>query len=145
MQIKRAQLEDLDAITPLFDAYRVFYKQASNKNAAHDFIKSRLKNKQSIILIAQDENQNPIGFTQLYPSYSSVALKQVFILNDLFVAKEGRNTGVGAALLDAAKDIARKNGARGLVLETDRDNPAQKLYEKNGWTKDRSLHYYWEV
>ena len=145
MHIKTATLKDLDLLAPLFDAYRVFYKQESNLTNATIFLQKRIEGKQSIILLALSEDQKALGFTQLYPSFSSVALKQVFILNDLFVAQEGRNQGVGAALLDAAKEVARKCNARGLVLETDKDNPAQKLYEKNGWTKDTALHYFWEV
>ncbi len=145
MQIKKVALDDLDTMAPLFDAYRMFYKQESNLGAAKLFLSKRVEDNQSIILLAQDDNNSALGFTQLYPSFSSVALKQVFILNDLFVCKEGRDKGVGSALLEAAKDVAREHGARGLVLETDKDNPAQKLYEKNGWTKDSALHYYWEV
>lgn len=145
MRINQVQVKDIDLVVPLFDAYRVFYKQESDLVAAKIFLNKRIVGHQSIILLAQDDDNTPLGFTQLYPSFSSVALKRVFILNDLFVAQEGRNQGVGEALLEAAKDIARKHGARGLVLETDADNPAQKLYEKNGWTKDTALHYYWEV
>ncbi|MEP2935048.1 MAG: GNAT family N-acetyltransferase [Gilvibacter sp.] len=145
MQIREAHLEDLDLLAPLFDAYRVFYNQESDTNAAKLFLSKRIVGKQSIILLALDNDKTPLGFTQLYPSFSSVALKRVYILNDLFVTQEARGRGVGEALLDAAKQVAKNHGARGLVLETARDNPAQKLYEKNGWTKDSSLHYYWEV
>lgn len=145
MNIVKADLSHLETIVPLFDAYRVFYKQPSDPMLAKLFLTKRMVGQQSIILLAQDDQNKGLGFTQLYPSFSSVALKQVYILNDLFVAANARGKGVGAALLDAAKEIASLHGARGLVLETAADNPAQKLYEKNGWTKDTALHYYWEV
>ena len=145
MQIQRATREHLEALTPLFNAYRVFYKQESDTAAAKMFLNERFEKQDSVIFLAKDEADNALGFTQLYPSFSSVAMKRVYILNDLFVTPEARGKQAGTALLEQAKSFAKEHGARGLVLETGADNPAQKLYEKNGWTQDPSLHYYWEV
>lgn len=72
------------------------------------------------------------GFTQLYPSFSSLSMRRLWILNDLFVAATARKQGVGAALLERAKQFAVETNAKGLVLETVADNPARKLYETNG-------------
>jgi len=145
MTIHTATLQDLDKLSPLFDAYRIFYKQESNLKAARDFLELRLKNKESVIFLAVSEKGIPLGFTQLYPSFSSVSMKQTFILNDLYVVSEGRNKGVGKTLLNHAKEFAVKKNAKGLTLETEKNNPAQFLYEKNGWKKDTSLHYYWTL
>ena len=145
MNTLRASREHLNHLTPLFNGYRVFYKQESNPAAAKAFLQERFEKQDSVIFLAQDENGNALGFTQLYPSFSSVAMKRVYILNDLFVTPEARGQQVGTALLEQAKSFAQAQGARGLVLETGADNPAQKLYEKNGWTQDPALHYYWEV
>ena len=145
MTTLRASSEHLERLTPLFNGYRVFYKQESNAAAAKAFLKERFEKQDSVIFLAEDEAGNALGFTQLYPSFSSVAMKRVFILNDLFVSPEARGRQVGTALLEQAKSFAQEQGARGLVLETGADNPAQKLYEKNGWTQDPALHYYWEV
>ncbi|NQX78147.1 GNAT family N-acetyltransferase [Gilvibacter sp.] len=145
MNTLRASREHLNHLTPLFNGYRVFYKQESNPAAAKAFLQERFEKQDSVIFLAQDENGNALGFTQLYPSFSSVAMKRVYILNDLFVTPEARGQQVGTALLEQAKSFAQEQGARGLVLETGADNPAQKLYEKNGWTQDPALHYYWEV
>ncbi|MDC7997821.1 GNAT family N-acetyltransferase [Gilvibacter sediminis] len=145
MQIQRATREHLEALTPLFNAYRVFYKQKSDTTAAQTFLNERFEKQDSVIFLAKDEAGNAVGFTQLYPSFSSVAMKRVYILNDLFVTPEARGKQAGTALLEQAKSFAKEHSARGLVLETDADNPAQKLYEKNGWTHDPALHYYWEV
>lgn len=144
-RIKKATNKDLEPISILFDAYRVFYKQNSDPEAARTFITDRLKNKDSIIYLATNAKGEPMGFTQLYPIFSSVALKRVYVLNDLYVTAAARDSGIGTALLEQAKDLVRAEEARGLVLETDANNPAQKLYKKNGWTLDPALHFYWEV
>jgi len=144
MKIIQASLDNLDVLIPLFDGYRSFYKQASNLSAAKEFLLKRFQNKDSTILLALDETNNGIGFTQLYPSFSSVSMQRVYILNDLFVIPEVRGKGVGKELLIAAQNFANSKGAKGLTLETAIDNPAQKLYEKLGWKKDSEVfHYTW--
>ena len=146
MKIIQATSEHLNLVVPLFDAYRIFYKKHSETKAAHLFLSERIKKKESILFLAIDENDKAMGFTQLYPSYSSVALQRIYILNDLFVSEAARGIGVGEKLLNHAKKFARKMGSRGLTLETAMDNPAQKLYERLGWKKDRDVfHYTWEI
>ncbi|MEK6226106.1 MAG: GNAT family N-acetyltransferase [Chloroflexota bacterium] len=83
------------------------------------------------------------GFTQLYPSFSSVSLKRLWILNDLFVRSDIRRGGVGRALLERARRHAVDTGAKGLVLNTGVTNtPAQTLYESCGWKKDDEFFQY---
>jgi GNAT superfamily N-acetyltransferase len=78
-----------------------------------------------------------IGFTQLYPSFSSGAMAPIFILNDLFVASSARGHGTGFALLRAAADFGRRASAVWLVLSTEITNSvAQSVYEKAGWKRD---------
>lgn len=84
------------------------------------------------------------GFTQLYPSFSSVSLRPLYILNDLFVLPKQRGTGLGEALLRHTQEFCRNRGAKGLALETAMDNPARSLYERLGWQKDAGVfHYFW--
>lgn len=144
MEIVRATTDHLEALVPLFNGYRIFYEQASDLGGAQEFLSHRIKSDDSVIFIALDENGQGLGFTQLYPSYSSVSMQRLYILNDLFVDELARGRQVGTALLDRAKEYAFTEGAKGMVLETAADNPAQKLYEKNGWTQDTALHYSWQ-
>ncbi|EAR01552.1 GNAT family N-acetyltransferase [Maribacter sp. HTCC2170] len=141
VKIEIATIKDLNIITPLFDQYRVFYKQASNLNGASRFLKHRIKKDESTIFIAF-YNDQPAGFTQLYPMFSSVSMQRSYVLNDLFVVEDFRNKKIGEALLNKAKEYCIQNKAKGLALETAIDNPAQKLYEKLGWIKDVDCFYY---
>ncbi|MEM8506833.1 MAG: GNAT family N-acetyltransferase [Bacteroidota bacterium] len=144
LRIERATLKDLQAIVPLFDAYRVFYKQVSNPEIATSFLRERLTQGDAVIFLAF-HSQKPIGFTQLYTTFSSVSIQRYFILNDLFVDPAYRNRGIGKALLNKAKQHCITSGYKGLALETAKDNPAQHLYEQLDWERDEQyLHYFWK-
>jgi len=146
MKIITATTLNLEQVVPLFDAYRIFYGQSSNPEAARKFLNERFTNKDSTLFLCLDDSHNGLGFTHLYPSFSSVFIQRTYILNDLFVASEVRKKGVGEALMEHAKQFAIKNGSKGLTLETAIDNPAQKLYVKLGWKKDDHVnHYTWEA
>lgn len=143
MQVIRATLDHLERLAPLFDGYRVFYKQASDLAKARAFLKERIEQEESVVFAAQTEDGALVGFTQLYPLFSSVSARRVWLLNDLFVAKSARRKGVGEMLMDAAKDFAKETGAKGLSLETGITNTeAQALYEKLGYKKEEGTFWY---
>lgn len=146
MKIITATINNLDILSSLFDGYRVFYKQPSDIEAAKEFLDKRFQKNDSVIFMAIAEDGSGLGFTQLYPSFSSVSMQRTYILNDLFVSEEARGKGVGAALMNYAKDFAISENCRGLTLETGIHNPAQKLYERLGWKKDTDVfHYTWKI
>jgi len=145
MSILKATLDDLNSLTELFDMYRIFYQQKSNINGAKAFIKDRLSNEESVIFIAFDEN-NPIGFVQLYPSFSSVSMKRTWVLNDLYVSESVRGKGFGEKLIKKAITFAGQTGAKGVLLETNIENlPAQRLYEKVGFIKEINHFYFYTI
>ena len=114
IEVRQATIADLNLLVPLFDAYRQFYRQPSEPERARRFLLERFENNQSVIFLAFDDG-TAIGFTQLYPSFSSGAMARIFILNDLFVDPEARRRGVGSALLQAAARYGRHAGALRLV------------------------------
>ena len=139
--IRRATPADLDAVAALFDAYRRFYGQPGDVPRAHAFLAERIGRDESVVLLAEDAGTT-LGFTQLYPLFSSVRTGRSWLLNDLYVAEDARRRGVGRALLDAAATFARDDGAAGLMLETSRDNaPARALYRDAGWHEDETQWY----
>ena len=141
--IRQATIDDLDKIAPLFDAYRQFYRQPADLDCARDFLRARFAHHESVIFVALDESVAALGFTQLYPLFSSVRTVRTYLLNDLFVAPAARKQGVARSLLAAAADFARANGAASLSLSTAIDNvPAQKLYAALGWKRDEDFCEY---
>lgn len=135
-------MADIDVVVPLFDGYRQFYGQPSDAALARAFVAERMALLESVIFLAQSESGAALGFTQLYPSFSSVSARRIWVLNDLFVSSAARGQGVGSALLNAAKTHALATGAKRLILSTAHDNPAQKLYEAHGYERDNSFYHY---
>jgi GNAT superfamily N-acetyltransferase len=145
MLVKRAAVADLDAVAALFDAYRQFYRQRSDIAAARAFLDERLRREESVIFLAvADEHANEaLGFTQLYPSFSSVSVRRLWILNDLFVRPGLRRGGVGRRLLERAREWAIETDAKGLMLATAVGNAAARaLYESCGWRRDEEFEHY---
>jgi ribosomal protein S18 acetylase RimI-like enzyme len=139
--IRRAGQDDVDQLAPLFDAYRQFYQQPGDLPRARDFLLERLQRNESVILLAT-QDVAVVGFTQLYPMFSSVRTARIWILNDLYVPAQARLSGAARGLLDAAARFAHEEGAARLMLETGRDNaPARALYRALGWSEDDSQWY----
>jgi len=146
MLIKRAAVTDLYAVAPLFDAYRQFYGQRSDPAAARKCLSERLRRDESVIFFAVSDGapgNQALGFTQLYPSFSSVSVRRLWILNDLFVRPGIRRGGVGRRLLERAREWAIETDAKGLTLATAVSNAAARaLYESCGWRRDDEFEHY---
>ena len=146
--IRRATMDDLDVVARLFDRYRVFYEQESDLPAARTFLQERFENDDSVVFVALETDERHadargLGFTQLYPMFSSVRMKSIWILNDLYVAGHARRRGIGRTLLNTARDFARESGAAGLELATARDNEqAKSVYHDLGWELDTEFDHY---
>lgn len=143
--IRQAVLADLEALSVLFDGYRQFYGREGNVAAAKKFLLERINHGESVLFIAH-EGSDPIGFAQLYPSFSSVSLDRTYILNDLFVCESGRRKGAGTKLVCAAVHFAKTVGAIRLGLSTAHTNMnAQALYEAQGWERDDFVVYNYAI
>lgn len=142
--IRPAVAEDLPALSVLFDGYRQFYRQSPDPDACRQFLQQRMEQRDARQLVAESREGFLLGFVQLYPLWSSVRMKPLWLLNDLFVAETSRCAGVGSALLEAAKELARQTGACGLSLETSPDNlKAKALYERSGFELETHHFYFW--
>ncbi len=142
MLVRRAGVGDLGDLAPLFDGYRQFYGQRSDLAAARAFLAERLRRDEAVIFVAIADDAM-LGFTQLYPSFSSVSVKRLWILNDLFVSPAARRGGVGRRLLERAREWAVETDAKGLTLTTALTNSAARsLYESCGWRRDDEFAHY---
>ncbi|WP_197411228.1 GNAT family N-acetyltransferase [Colwellia sp. TT2012] len=143
INVKRATDADIDSVSKLFNSYRVFYNQVSDQALAFEFISERIKQDESVIFCAIKDNGEYVGFTQLYPNFSSVSAQRTWILNDLYVSSSARRLGVGKKLMNAAKEFAVTTNAKGLSLQTAENNVnAQTLYESIGYKKSSGFYNY---
>ncbi len=146
MNIIKASLQHLDLLVPLFDGYMVFYRQESDVDKHRTFLQERIENNEAHIFIATDADGAGMGFTLLYPAFSSVSQARIYVLNDLFVHPDHRRLGVAAALMDAAAAYCKSTGGIRLHLETESSNvSAQALYEKEGWIRETGYFYQLKV
>ena len=136
VRIVRAGLGDIDLVAPLFDSYRQFYEQPPDPAAAREYVGQRVSRDESVVFLALvgfGPRAVGVGFTQLYPSFTSVGMKKIWILNDLFVHPDHRRGGVARMLIEKAEVFARDDGAVRLKLQTEHSNTeARSLYEKMG-------------
>lgn len=140
--VRVAGLSDVERAAPLFDAYRGFYGQTSDLGRARAWLTERLTRGEATLLLAR-AGDAAVGFSLLYPSWSSVSTGPVLLLNDLFVLETARRAGVALALLQAAAEHGRAHGALRLVLETARDNhAAQALYRRAGWIEEQTQWFH---
>lgn len=143
MTYRKAQEEDLDAITELFNAYRVFYRKEADLNAARKFLSDRIIQKDSEIFVAENPENNLAGFVQLYPLFSSTRMKKLWLLNDLFVNPEYRGKGISVGLIESAKQLVRDTNACGMFLETEKSNLiGNRLYPKTNFVLNEEANFY---
>ncbi|AYG43302.1 GNAT family N-acetyltransferase [Pseudomonas sp. Leaf58] len=145
MRIIKATLEHLDLLTPMFVKYREFYGQLPYPDSSRNFLEKRLKRDESVIYLAlpDDDDTKLLGFCQLYPSYSSLSLKRVWILNDIYVAEDSRRMLVADHLMREAKKMAKDTNAVRMRVSTSIDNAvAHKTYESMGFREDNEFKSY---
>ena len=144
MKIIQANETHIDQVVELFDAYRVWYRKPSDKATARDFLLERIQSKESIIYAAENENGQLVGFTQLYPIFSSTRMRRMWLLNDLFVHPESRGKGISKMLINQAKDLAKSNNACGILLETEKSNDiGNQLYPRMDFELESNNFYFW--
>jgi len=147
MTYRKATSKDVEHLSELFNAYRMFYQKASAIQSAKTFLEDRISNKDSEIFVAQNTTNKLVGFVQLYPLFSSTRMKKFWLLNDLFVHPEFRGNGISIGLIQKAKDLVLESKACGMYLETEKSNLiGNALYPKTGFELNKSVNFYeWNV
>jgi ribosomal protein S18 acetylase RimI-like enzyme len=141
--IRPAVSGDAPELARLFDDYRIFYKQLSDRAAAHAFVGEQVEKGVTRFFLARDTTDSTaLGFVHLIPSLGTLAMRPIWYLEDLFVIPSARRRGVARALMLRAEEFARENGAERLTLSTAHDNyAAQALYRSLGYVRDE---YFWQ-
>ena len=147
MKIRQATIEDLNALSELFDAYRVFYRKNSDLSGAKAFLSERLKNSDSEIFVCESDENKLMGFVQLYPLFSSTRMQKYWLLNDLFVSSEYRGKGASLRLIEKSKKLVKDSSACGMFLETEKSNLiGNSLYPRAGFQLNEASNFYeWSV
>ena len=133
--IRRAIPNDVDQLTELVEQYRDFYKQERD-DKTNQYLTDRISKNESVIFVAEIDGLI-VGFTQCYPTFSTLLLSSIWLLNDLFVDPTYRGQHIADQLMQSTEAAAKNSGATRIWLRTAHNNaPAQALYEKRGWVQD---------
>lgn len=142
LTVRTATVADLDAIAPLFDAYRRFFTEKPDLETSRQFLGERLERGESVVLAAFD-GPTAAGFLQLYPLFSSWYCKRQWFLSDLYIDEPFRERGIGRRLVSACVDYAKLDGARAILVELPFSEPhLVEFYCKLGFAKDAVFDLY---
>jgi GNAT superfamily N-acetyltransferase len=136
--------EEFETLLPLIAAYQRFYEVEEiddDRNRAF-FRRFLAPSDDGELLAARDEGGVILGYACLYWHFSSLAAVETVLMNDLFVSPEARGRGIGRALIEASREVARARGAAWLEWATAPDNhTAQRLYDSLPTEKSTWLEY----
>jgi GNAT superfamily N-acetyltransferase len=136
--------QDLPELLPLMRGYCDFYEVAPSD--ADLLAMSRVliadPQREGLQLLARDDGGAAIGFATIFWTWSTTRAARIGVMNDLFVAPEGRGSGAADALIAACVDRCRTRDARILAWRTAPDNHrAQAVYDRVGGRRSRWLDY----
>jgi GNAT superfamily N-acetyltransferase len=140
--------EEFEMLLPLIAAYQRFYEVEEIDDERNRFFFRRFltPSEDGELLAARDESGLILGYACLYWHFSSLAAVETVLMNDLFVVPEARGRGVGRALIEASRNVARARGAGWLEWATAPDNhTAQRLYDSMTSEKSSWLEYELDV
>ena len=143
--VSAARYEEL---LPLIAAYQRFYEvEEIDTDRNRSFFRRFLApSEDGELLAARDEGGEILGYACLYWHFSSTRAVETVLMNDLFVTPEARGRGVGRALIEASRAVARARGAAWLEWATAPDNhAAQRLYDSMTSEKSTWLEYELDV
>jgi ribosomal protein S18 acetylase RimI-like enzyme len=132
LAVRRATPGDAPQVARLLHDFQREYDEPSpGVEALEERYEELIRNKEMIVLLG---GGGPDGFAQLRfrPWVYSAGLHSY--LEELYVVPDLRGNGLGRALLEAAMETARTEGAEQMELGTSEDDvAARKLYESSGF------------
>jgi GNAT superfamily N-acetyltransferase len=134
MTTRELRREDHDAWIELWSDYLSFYRQELGEQVTRTVFERLCDARDGMFaLVALDEQGRPIGFAHSTVHPSTWALNGYCYLEDLFVARTARGSGVAKDLIDASARVARERGVERMYWHTQQFNgAARSLYDKVG-------------
>jgi GNAT superfamily N-acetyltransferase len=135
---------DLADLLALMRAYCDFYAVAPEDDDLLALSRALIADpeREGVQLIARAQDGTAIGFATIFWTWSTTRAARIGVMNDLYVAPEGRGTGAADALVRACADRCRERGAVSLTWQTAPDNArAQAVYDPLGARRSQWLDY----
>jgi GNAT superfamily N-acetyltransferase len=135
---------DLGELLPLLRAYADFYEVSPSDDALLELSRALIADpeREGMQFLARDGEGRAIGFATVYWLWSTTSATRIGLMNDLFVAPEGRGSGAAEALIERCRAACRERGASKLTWQTAKDNArAQAVYDRIGGERQEWLDY----
>jgi GNAT superfamily N-acetyltransferase len=135
---------DLPDLLPLMRGYCDFYETDPGDDDLLALSRALIADPEleGLQLIARGEDGTALGFATIFWTWSTTRACRIGVMNDLFVAPEGRGSGLADALIAECVERCRRRGARKLEWRTALDNErAQAVYDRVGGRRSRWLDY----
>ena len=135
---------DLGELLPLMRAYADFYEVSPADEALLELSRALIADPvhEGMQFLARDDSGRAIGFATVYWLWSTTSATRIGLMNDLFVAPEGRGSGAAEALIERCRAACRERGASKLTWQTAKDNArAQRVYDRIGGEREEWLDY----
>jgi GNAT superfamily N-acetyltransferase len=135
---------ELDELLPLVRGYSDFYEVTPTDEALLALSRALIADPQreGQQFLARDGDGRAIGFATVYWLWSTTSATRIGLMNDLFVAPEGRGSGAAEALIERCREACREHGASKLTWQTAKDNGrAQAVYDRIGGERSEWLDY----
>ena len=136
---------DLTDLLPLMRGYCDFYAVSPSDDALLEMSRTLIADPalEGVQFVARDDAGTAIGFATVFWLWSTLSASRVGLMNDLFVAPEGRGSGAAEALIEACRGACRERGATRLTWQTAKDNArAQVVYDRVGGTREEWVDYW---
>ncbi len=78
-------------------------------------------------------HEKALGIVTCFMGFSTFTASKTFKIHDVAVHPDARGMGVGTKLLEYVKAEADEMGCSKITLEVREDNPAKRLYEREGF------------
>ncbi|MBP1933738.1 GNAT family N-acetyltransferase [Ammoniphilus resinae] len=144
VMIRPARKTDIDHLLDMIVQYIVdFYNRPKpDERLLMELVNQLLENPASGIQFVAEEDGKLLGFATLYFSFSTLQVKRMAILNDLFVLPDARGRKLGEKLFQTCLSYIRENDFAYMTWETAKDNKvARALYNKMGGQLSEWLVY----
>ena len=135
---------DLDELLPLMRGYADFYEVSPTDEALLAVSRALIADPEheGVQVIARAPDGKAVGFATIYWTWQTLNASRLAVMNDLFIAREARGSGLAERLIAACRERAAEHGARELAWQTAKDNyRAQKVYDRIGGRKSEWLDY----
>jgi len=145
--IDRVTEADLETLLPLMRAYCDFYEVAPSDEALLAMSRALIADPEceGVQLLARADGR-AVGFATIFWSWATTSAERIGVMNDLYVAPEGRGTGAAEALIEACRAECAARGAGKLTWQTAPDNePAMRVYDRVGATREQWIDYWLPV